>query len=196
MVGGQPRGSYIPNTRALLHETCGRHNALARALNGGGLATAHSSEGVFSPMQRTTVKQTVLAFMLASLLPLAACGKSDTPTSPTQPGPPVSETPPPAPPAPEPPPEPEPPIVDDRPVVSITGPVVNLTRGGEGDLDISFRIDDFTIVKATADTPVVAGSETGRTDFVRNGQTVIAQGRRSNGFLEATRIEIIAQAPE
>jgi hypothetical protein len=147
-------------------------------------------------MQRTTVKQTVLAFMLASLLPLAACGKSDTPTSPTQPGPPVSETPPPAPPAPEPPPEPEPPIVDDRPVVSITGPVVNLTRGGEGDLDISFRIDDFTIVKATADTPVVAGSETGRTDFVRNGQTVIAQGRRSNGFLEATRIEIIAQAPE
>jgi hypothetical protein len=143
-------------------------------------------------MKRTTIQQTFLALMIASALPLAACGNDDTPTSPTQPGPPVS-TPPPAPePAPEPTPQPP---VDERPIVSITGPVVNLVRGGEGDLDISFRIDDFTIVRADADTPVTDGSQTFRTDAIRIGQTVIATGRRTNGFLDATKLDIVTQAP-
>jgi hypothetical protein len=64
-----------------------------------------------------------------------------------------------------------------------------------GDLDISFRIDDFTIVRADADTPVTFGGQTFRTDAVRPGQQVTAVGARSNGFLDATRIDIIAQAP-
>ena len=146
-------------------------------------------------MQRTTVKSVFLALILASALPLAACGDDDTPTSPTQPGPPVS-TPPPAP-EPAPPTEPTPqPPVDERPVVSITGPVVNLVRSGDGDLDISFRIDDFTIVRADAATPVTVGSQTFRTDAIRTGQTVIATGRRTNGFLDATKLDIITQAPE
>jgi hypothetical protein len=146
-------------------------------------------------MQRTTIQQTFLALMIASALPLAACGDDDTPTSPTQPGPTVST---PAPtPTPEPTPQPTPqPPVDQRPIVSITGTVVNLDRGGEGDLDISFRIDDFTIVRADADTPVMNGSQMFRTDAIRNGQTVMATGRRTNGFLDATRLDIVAQAPQ
>jgi hypothetical protein len=145
-------------------------------------------------MQRTSIKTTFLSLVLASALPLAACGKSDTPTSPTQPGPPVS-TPAPTPqPAPPPTPEPQPPV-DERPTVTITGTVVNLDRSGEGDLDISFRIDDFTVVRAANGTPVIDGSQTFNTDAVRNGQTVSVQGKRTNGFLDATQISIVAQAP-
>lgn len=139
-------------------------------------------------MQRTTVKSVFLTLILASALPLAACGKDETPTSPTQPGPPVST---PAPdPTPAPTPTPTPPAT-----VTLTGFVANLDRSGAGDMDISFRIDDFTIVRAGADTPVTFGGQTYRTDAVRPGQQVNAVGTRSNGFLDATRIEIIAQAP-
>jgi hypothetical protein len=148
-------------------------------------------------MQRTTIKKTLLALLLASVLPLAACGDDDTPTSPTQPGPPVGEQPTPPPPAPEPPPpapEPQPPV-DERPIISITGGVFNLQRGGANDLDISFRIDDTTIVRAAGGTTVMVGSQTFNTDAVRPGQTVLVQGRRTNGFLDATRIDILAQAP-
>jgi len=137
-------------------------------------------------MQRTTVKSVFLALILASALPLAACGKDETPTSPTQPGPPVST------PTPEPTPAPTP---TPPATVTLTGFVANLDRSGAGDMDISFRIDDFTIVRAGADTPVTFGGQTYRTDAVRPGQQVNAVGTRSNGFLDATRIEIIAQAP-
>ncbi len=143
-------------------------------------------------MQRTTVKSVLLAVILASALPLAACGKDETPTSPTQPGPPVSTPTPEPTPAPEPTPSPTP---EPPPTVTLTGFVANLDRSGSGDLDISFRIDDFTIVRADATTPVTFGGQTYRTDAVRPGQQVNAVGTRSNGFLDATRIEIIAQAP-
>ena len=148
-------------------------------------------------MQRTTIKQAFAALILTSALPLAACGKDDTPTSPTQPGPPAATTPAPAPtpePVPEPAPTPPPPV-DDRPIISITGQVAVLDRSGQGDLDISFRIDDFTTVRATAATPVQSGGQVFRTDAVRPGQTVTAEGRRTNGFLDATKITIVAQAP-
>jgi hypothetical protein len=143
------------------------------------------------------VKKVLLGLILASALPLAACGSDDTPTSPTQPGPPVSETPTPPPtPPPEPtPPTPPAPPTDDRPVVSITGPVVNLSRSGAGDLDVSFRIDDFTIVRVAGGTPVTSGSATFNTDAIREGQTVTVSGHRTNGFLDATSVSIIAQAP-
>lgn len=146
-------------------------------------------------MRHTTVKQILLALILASALPLAACSDDDdTPTSPTQPGPPVSETPPtPTPPTPEP-PTPAPPT-DDRPIVTITGPVTVLDRSGANDLDISFRIDDFTIVRASAGTPVISGSQTFNTDAVRPDQQVTVEGRRTNGFLDATTITILAQTP-
>lgn len=145
-------------------------------------------------MQRSTIKGVLLASMLASALPLAACSDdNDTPTSPTQPGPPVATpTPPePAPPAPAPPAPP----TDDRPVVTLTGFVANLDRSGASDLDISFRIDDFTIVRAAAGTPVAFGGQSFNTDAVRPGQQVTAEGRRTNGFLDATKITIVAQAP-
>jgi hypothetical protein len=146
-------------------------------------------------MQRTTIHSIILSASLAAALPLAACSKNDTPTSPTQSGPTVSTTPitPEPTPAPEPTPTPTP-APTPAPTV-ITGTVVNLARSGAGDLDISFRIDDFTIVRATANTPVTSGSQMGRTDFVRNGQQVTATGTRNGGFLDATRIDIIAQAP-
>ena len=146
-------------------------------------------------MQRTTIHSIILSASLAAALPLAACSKNDTPTSPTQSGPTVSTTPttPEPTPAPEPTPTPTP-APTPAPTV-ITGTVVNLARSGAGDLDISFRIDDFTIVRATANTPVMSGSQTGRTDFIRNGQQVTATGTRNGGFLDATRIDIIAQAP-
>jgi hypothetical protein len=147
-------------------------------------------------MQCNTIKQTFLVLMLGSLLPLAACG-NDTPTSPTQPGPPVSTptpTPTPAPPpAPTPAPTPTPEPPSDAPKVTLTGTVVNLARGGAGDLDISFRIDDFTVVRASNGTPVISAGQTFNTDAVRNGQTVRVEGTRTNGFLDATRIDILSQ---
>jgi hypothetical protein len=128
-------------------------------------------------------------------LPFAACGKDETPTSPTQAGPPVTEAAAPTPtPQPTPTPAPTPPA-DNRPVVSITGPVFNLDRSGQADLDISFRIDDSTIVRAAAGTPVQSNGQSFNTDAVRNGQTVMAEGRRTNGFLDATKITIVSQAP-
>jgi hypothetical protein len=145
-------------------------------------------------MQRITLGRTFLALILATTLPLAACNDDDTPTSPTQPGPPVSETPAPSPP-PTPEPTPTPPPTDNRPIESITGVIANLARSGEGGLDASFRIDDRTIARVSRDTPVVAGSQTGDTNFLREGLRVTVQGRRDNGFLDATRVEIIAETP-
>ena len=145
-------------------------------------------------MLATTLKNAVLIFALSSVVPLAACSDDpETPSSPTQPGPPVSDTPPTTPAPPSTPPAPP---VDDRPVVMITGVVVNLSRGGTNGLDISFRIDDTTIVRAPGGTTVMVGSQTFNTDAVRTGQTVLVQGRRTNGFLDATRIDILAQAPQ
>jgi hypothetical protein len=147
-------------------------------------------------MQRTTVKGVFLALILASALPLAACSDdNNSPTAPTQPGPPVAEVPtppPPPPPTPDPAPTPTPPV-DDRPEVSVSGPVVNLERSGEGGLDITFRIDDFTIVRAPGSTPVIIGSETEQTDAILTGMTVTAFGKRTNGFLDATRIVVDAK---
>jgi hypothetical protein len=77
----------------------------------------------------------------------------------------------------------------------VSGTVANLDRSGAGDLDISFRIDNSTIVRAAAGTPVVSGGQTFNTDAIRNGQTVTAEGTRTNGFLDATRLTITAQAP-
>ena len=145
-------------------------------------------------MLATTMKSAVLIFALASAVPLTACSDDpDTPSSPTQPGPTV--TPPPTTTTPPPDPTPPPPT-DDRPVVTLTGVVANLDRSGAGDLDITFRIDSFTIVRAAGGTPVTFGSQSFNTDAVRNGQTVSVQGRRTNGFLDATRIDITAQAPQ
>ena len=144
-------------------------------------------------MQRASIKRVLLALILASALPLAACSDDDdTPTSPTQPGPPVADTP-----TPPPTPEPTPPAPpsDDRPIVSITGVVVNLVRSGANDLDVQFRIDDRTIARVKSGTPVIAGSRTGNTDFIRIGQTVTVEGRRDNGFLDATRVTIVADVP-
>ena len=143
-------------------------------------------------MQHTRIKTAFLPLILATAIPLAACGKTETPTSPTQPGPTVS-TPTPTPePTPTPTPTPAPPVDNS---VTLSGPVVNLARSGAGDLDISFRIDDFTIVRAAANTPVMSGGQTFRTDAVRNGQTVTVTGIRNGGFLDASSITITAQAP-
>jgi hypothetical protein len=143
------------------------------------------------------MKTTYLALILGSILPIAACGNdNNTPTSPTQPGPTVS-TPAPTPtPTPEPTPTPTPtPQPPSDTQTTLTGQVANLDRSGAGDLDISFRISDTTIVRASSDTPVMSGGQTFRTDAVRNGQTVRVTGHSSNGFLDATQIEITAQAP-
>jgi hypothetical protein len=157
-----------------------------------------NSEEEVNSMPATTLKKAVLILAFASAVPLAACSDDpETPSSPTQPGPTVTEPPTTTtpPPDPTPPTTPTPPT-DDRPVVSITGPVVNLTRGGANNLDITFRIDDFTIVRAAGGTPVTFGSQTFDTDAVRHGQTVTVQGKRDNGFLDATRIDIVTQAPQ
>jgi len=145
-------------------------------------------------MPRKNIKSTFLALLLGSILPIAACGKDETPTSPTQPGPTVST---PAPtPSPTPTPTPVPP--SDTPTTSVSGTVFNLVRSGTGDLDIEFRIDSFTVVKAASGTPVISGGQTFNTDAVRNGQTVTAEGKRTAGdsrgdFLIASKITITAQ---
>jgi len=127
---------------------------------------------------------------------MAACGKdNNTPTSPTQPGPTVST------PAPTPAPEPTAPVPQppsDTPTTSVSGQVFNLTRSGAGDLNIDFRIDSFTVVKAAAGTPVMSGGQTFNTDAIRNGQTVTAEGKRTAGdsrgdYLIASKITILSQ---
>lgn len=152
-------------------------------------------------MQSKTIKQAFLVVVLGSSVGLAACGKNnDTPTSPTQSGPTVS-TPAPAPaptPTPEPTPVPAPP--SETPTTSVTGTVFNLDRFGAGDLDLDFRIDSFTVVKAAGGTPVISGGQTFNTDAVRNGQTVTVEGKRTAGdfrgdFLVASKITVISQAP-
>ena len=146
-------------------------------------------------MQSKTIQQTFLVLVLGSSVALAACGKNnDNPTSPTQPGPTVST---PAP-TPEPTPTPTPQPPSDAPTVTVTGQVFNLTRGGSGDLDIDFRIDSFTVVKAAGGTPVMSGGQTFNTDAIRNGQTVTAEGKRTAGdsrgdYLIASKITILSQ---
>jgi hypothetical protein len=150
-------------------------------------------------MQSKTINHAFLVLVLGSFAAVAACGKNDTPTSPTQPGPTVS-TPAPTPttpaPTPTPAPAPAPQPGDDH--STATGTVFNLTRSGTGDLDIDFRIDSFTVVKAAGGTPVVSGGQTFNTDAIRNGQTVTAEGRRTAGdsrgdYLIASKITILSQ---
>jgi hypothetical protein len=148
-------------------------------------------------MQNTTIKHAFLVLVLGSSVALGACNKdNDSPTAPSQPGPPVS-TPTPTPePTPEPTPTPTPP--PESPTVTVTGEVFNLTRGGAGDLDIDFRIDSFTVVKAAGGTPVVSGGQTFNTDAIRNGQSVVAEGKRTAGdfrgdYLIASKITILSQ---
>ena len=156
-------------------------------------------------MQRTSIKSVFLVVMLASMVPLAACGDDNnndtqsgptvsTPTSPTTPTTPTPT------PTPEPTPTPTPAPPDNTPTTSVTGMVANLDRSGAGDLDLDFRIDSFTIVRAAAGTPVISGGQTFNTDAVRNGQTVTVEGKRTTGdnrgdFLVASKITIISQAP-
>jgi hypothetical protein len=147
-------------------------------------------------MQGSTLKNVFLALIIASAVPLmAACSDDDdTPTSPTQPGPPVAEVPPPPAPTPDPPAPPPPPPTDTRPIESITGVTTNFSRTGEGGLEVRFRIDDFTIVRVGANTPVVTTSGgAGDTTHLLSGQTVTAEGRRDGGFLDATRVTIVSQ---
>jgi hypothetical protein len=142
-------------------------------------------------MQRTTIKGALLALMFASMVPLAACGddNNDTQSGPTvtTPTSPTTSTPTPTPPS-------------ETPTTSVSGMVANLDRSGAGDLDLDFRIDSFTIVKAAAGTPVVSGGQTFNTDAVRNGQMVTVEGRRTSGdsrgdFLVASKITINSPTP-
>src|SRR5690349_8140282 len=154
-------------------------------------------------MQSKTINHAFLVLVLGSFAAVAACGKNDTPTSPTQPGPTVS-TPAPTPttpaptPAPTPTPAPAPALQPGDDNSTVTGTVFNLTRSGTGDLDIDFRIDSFTVVKAAGGTPVMSGGQTFNTDAIRNVQTVTAEGKRTAGdsrgdYLIASKITIISQ---
>jgi hypothetical protein len=120
-------------------------------------------------MSGVTIKSVILSFVLASSLPLAACGDNDSPTSPTQPGPSVGEH------------------------VTVNGSISNLNRSGPDGLTVTFRIDDSTIVRAASNTPVITGSMTSNTSALRSGQPVAAEGYRANGVLDAIRITITNQ---
>jgi hypothetical protein len=139
---------------------------------------------------RRPVKHTALYLILASAMPLTACGGGSVNELPFPTAPTVNILPPstPSPTA----PVVTPPPVDPR-LISITGRVLYLRRFGPNDLDVNFRIDDFTIVNAPSTTPIYSGTLVGKTDFLREGQTVIAEGRRDGEFLNATKITIIAQ---
>jgi hypothetical protein len=137
---------------------------------------------------RFSTKHIALTLILASAMPLASCGggagELPYPTAPS-----VNLLPPST-------PSPIAPVVTPPPVdpkaVTITGRVLYLRRSGVNDLDVTFRIDDFTIVSATSTTPIHSGSQIGQTDFLREGQTVIAEGQRDGEFLYARKITIIA----
>ena len=137
---------------------------------------------------RRPAKHIALNLILASAMPLASCGGGSTNELPFPTAPTVNTLPPST-------PSPTPPVVTPPPVnpsaVIITGRVQYLRRFGANDLDVTFRTDDFTIVSATSTTPVHSGSLIGQTDFLREGQTVITEGRRDGEYLYATKITII-----
>jgi len=141
-------------------------------------------------MQGSTVKKALLAIVIASALPVLACGDDDTPTSPTQPGPTVSTPAPDPTPAPTspPPPAPQPPVVDST--VTSSGFVSTLQRSGPDDINATFRLNDTTIVHADGNTAVIDGSTMGNTSHLRLGQAVTVTGVQRNGFVQASQIVI------
>ena len=144
-------------------------------------------------MQGSTLKRGLLGVVMASMLPLAACGDdNDTPTSPTsQSGPPVS-TPAPSP-APTPTPAPTPPAPPDV-AVTVNGVVSLFSRSGPGDINVRFRINDTTFVEGDANTTVLDGSKLGGTSYLRLGQAVTVQGSsRGEGLVYARHIVITSR---
>ena len=113
-------------------------------------------------MRGTPPRWMFLVLILTAALQVAACFNDDAP--PTSPSSSAIET--------------------------VRGSVANLARSGPEGLDVRFRIDDFTIVRARAGTPVISGSFTEQTDALNNGMRVTAEGRRTDGFLDATRITL------
>ena len=144
-------------------------------------------------MQGSTLKRAFLGIVMASMLPLAACDNSGTPTSPTsQSGPPVS-TPAPAP-APSPTPEPAPPPPPPEVAVTVSGFVSLFSRSGPGDINVKFRINDTTFVEGDANTTVLDGSKLGDTTYLRQGQAVTVQGSsRGEGLVYARHIIITSR---
>lgn len=145
-------------------------------------------------MQGSTMKNVFLAIVIASALPLSACGDDDAPTSPTQPGPPVSEPAPapeptPTPPPPTPPPAPAP---DDGIAITIRGVITQMSRSGSDGLDVVFRIDDEPI-RGDAATTVLDGSVTGNTTYLRDGQTVTIDARQRADHVYAKHVTIDAK---
>ena len=147
-------------------------------------------------MRASTIKNAFLGIMMASILPLAACSDdNDTPTSPTQSGPPVSTPAPdptPAPPTPTPDPKPSPPPSDGT-TVTVSGVISNFSRFGEGDMNVRFRINDFLMVEADANTAVREGSMDSNTSSLRLGQAVTVTGSQINGTVHASKIVIDSQ---
>lgn len=144
-------------------------------------------------MQGSRLKSALLGVVMASMLPLAACGDdNDTPTSPTsQSGPPVS-TPAPSPtpnPTPAPTPQPPPDVA-----VTVSGFVSLFSRSGPGDINVRFRINDTTFVEGDANTTVLDGSKLGDTTYLRQGQAVTVQGSsRGAGLVYARHIIITSR---
>lgn len=144
-------------------------------------------------MPGATVKRALLGIVMASMLPLAACGDdNDTPTSPTsQSGPPAS-TPAPSPapnPAPAPTPQPPPDVA-----VTVSGFVSLFSRSGPGDINVRFRINDTTFVEGDANTTVRDGSQLGDTTYLRQGQAVSVQGSsRGEGLVYARHVIITSR---
>ena len=141
-------------------------------------------------MPGATLKRALLGIVMASLLPLAACGDgNDTPTSPTsQSGPPVST------PAPSPTPSPGPAPIPTDVAVTVSGVVSLFSRSGPGDINVRFRINDTTFVEGDANTTVLDGSKLGNTSYLRLGHAVTVQGSsRGEGLVYARHIIITSR---
>jgi hypothetical protein len=103
-------------------------------------------------MQGSTVKGALLAFAIATVVPVAACTSS--PTSPTQSGPGVIGSP-----------------------FAISGVINKLDRSGPDGLNVVFRIGDEPLIRGDANTTVLDGSVTGNTSYLRHGYRVTVDGR-------------------
>ena len=147
-------------------------------------------KGEVNSMQGSTIKKALLAMVLASALPLAACGDDNgTPTSPTQPGPPVSQ---PAPPAPEPTPTPTPapPTTDDGTPITVKGVVSRMSRSGADGIDVVFRVGDEVFMRGDANTTVLIGSTISNTTALREGQIVTVDARQRADHVYAKHVVV------
>jgi hypothetical protein len=111
------------------------------------------------------MKKALLALVLATGLGLAACNEQDgNPSSPSRSGSAVGAT------------------------TTISGVISRMSRSGPNGIDVTFRVGDEVFMRGDAGTVVIAGSATGNTTYLREGQIATVDAQQRSGHVYARRV--------